>query len=294
MINISAFGYSARISETGGALHKLSYQDRDLIEPCNPDLPSVYSGDLLAPWPNRIGGGQYEFEGTHYQLPINEVARNNALHGLIAGLTWSVRDQSESSVTLTTVLKAAFYYPFEQEYFVTYSLAQSGLRWTLVVENIGSKPTPYGASVHPYLIAEPGGIVNDWSLKMPTVEYMSVDVDRLLPIAVVKCSIKNFEFDQERVIGNLFIDHAFKVDSGNAHHKIEVRAANREGVWMGFDDESHWIQIHTADRDDRETSRKSLAVEPMTCPPDVFNSSIDLIVLQPGQKHQISWFIGAL
>jgi aldose 1-epimerase len=294
MISISDSGYAAEISEIGGALHKLRFQGRDLVEPFNPDLPPVYAGDLLAPWPNRIAGGKYSFEGTDYQLPINEIARNNSLHGLIAGLTWTVTSKSESSVTLSTILHAATYYPFEQAYVVTYSLSESGLTWTLAVENIGSTPAPYGASIHPYLIASPGGSVNDWSLTMPAREYMQVDADRLLPIAVRACSIENFEFDKERVINDIFIDHAFKVDINNPIHKIEVRAANREGVWMGFDSESHWIQIHTADRDGGATSRKCLAVEPMTCPPDAFNSGIDLIVLKPGQKHQLSWFIGAL
>jgi aldose 1-epimerase len=30
----------------------------------------------------------------------------------------------------------------------------------------------------------------------------------------------------------------------------------------------------------------AVAIEPMTCPPDAFNSGIDLIVLKPGKKHE--------
>lgn len=31
----------------------------------------------------------------------------------------------------------------------------------------------------------------------------------------------------------------------------------------------------------------------MTCPPDAFNSGVDLIELEPGQKNTMSWLIGA-
>ena len=40
--------------------------------------------------------------------------------------------------------------------------------------------------------------------------------------------------------------------------------------------------------------RKSLAVEPMTCPPDAFNSGVDLVVLQPGQSHSLALTIGVV
>ena len=40
--------------------------------------------------------------------------------------------------------------------------------------------------------------------------------------------------------------------------------------------------------------RKALAVEPMTCPPDAFNSGVDLVVLEPGRSHSLALTIGAI
>ena len=37
-----------------------------------------------------------------------------------------------------------------------------------------------------------------------------------------------------------------------------------------------------------------LAIEPMTCPPDAFNSREDLILLQPGQTWTGSWGVRPL
>ncbi|KWX09966.1 galactose mutarotase, partial [Carbonactinospora thermoautotrophica] len=54
-----------------------------------------------------------------------------------------------------------------------------------------------------------------------------------------------------------------------------------------------WVQVHTADRPEPRFDRAGLAVEPMTCPPDAFNSGTDLVVLEPGAAHAASWTIGA-
>ena len=53
------------------------------------------------------------------------------------------------------------------------------------------------------------------------------------------------------------------------------------------------MQIHTADRPERALDRAGLAVEPMSCPPDAFNSGQDLVVLEPGERHTASWTISA-
>jgi aldose 1-epimerase len=55
-----------------------------------------------------------------------------------------------------------------------------------------------------------------------------------------------------------------------------------------------WVQVHTADLPLAEESRLGLAVEPMTCPPDAFNSGEDLVVLAPGEEHKAFWTIRAV
>jgi aldose 1-epimerase len=32
----------------------------------------------------------------------------------------------------------------------------------------------------------------------------------------------------------------------------------------------------------------------MTCPPDAFNSGTDLVVLEPGARHEVTWHIAAV
>ncbi len=52
--------------------------------------------------------------------------------------------------------------------------------------------------------------------------------------------------------------------------------------------------MHTADLPDPAESRRGLALEPMTCPPDAFNSGTDLVVLEPGAEHTAAWTIRAV
>jgi aldose 1-epimerase len=65
------------------------------------------------------------------------------------------------------------------------------------------------------------------------------------------------------------------------------------GVSVRWGKECRWIQVHTADRPDLD-NRIGLAVEPMTCPPDAFNSGRDLITLPVGGSVDVNWHLTAI
>jgi aldose 1-epimerase len=291
-----AFGnFRAEVRECGGGLNFLTFKDRDLVERYSGiTVPERFKGDLLAPWPNRIRDGRYQIDDDIYHLELNEENRKTALHGLINKGGWEKQEQSESEISLSFNLKTSAGYPSELIFTVTYSLSEVGLKIMLTALNIGDLRVPYGVSIHPYLVANSETKVDEWILKMPTIEYMEVDPERLLPNGVTPCAGTNFDFMKGKTIGDVFIDHAFLIDSQHLDKRIEVKDTKGNGVWMTFDEESHWIQIHTADRDNGSDARSSLAVEPMTCPPDAFNSGIDVIWLERNEQHMIEWQIGAL
>ena len=56
------------------------------------------------------------------------------------------------------------------------------------------------------------------------------------------------------------------------------------GVVLGFDDGWPWLQVFSGDTHG-ELARTSLAVEPMSCPPDAFRSGADLVVLEPEESQ---------
>jgi aldose 1-epimerase len=291
---LSFAGYSATIRSLGGALSSLEYLERPLVEAFNwNEERALYQGNNLAPWPNRIRDGRYEIGLRTFQLPITEAHRNNALHGLINSIEWQLVEKTDQRVILETLLLESEYYPSSLKFSVVYELDSIGLNWKLVAENVGNDLAPYGASIHPYLIGDPKSTVNEWTLFLPCKKYLKVDSKRLLPTGLDSCE-GDFAFQLPRIIGSLSIDHAFRIDPDNKNQRIEVRAPSNFGVWMEYDKNSKWIQIHTADRDDGPGTRGCLAVEPMTCPADAFNSRVDLLWIRPGHSHSMQWQIGAL
>ena len=292
-IVINFESYHAVIRSNGAGLSVLKYQNRDLVEPFQNVQPTKYQGDVLAPWPNRIKDGKYSYKGKNYQAPVNEKSRNNALHGLVNNVPWEVKDVSTSHVRLNTVLKSSDAYPGELDLEILYSLDHQGLKIEIKSTNVGSNSVPYGVSIHPYLIADSSTKVDEWILKIKSHKYFRVDSERLLPISIESIP-KEFDFREGMRISNTFIDHAFLLEFEGNPSEISLTSANGQGVLMRHSENLTWVQIHTADRDGGADSRRCLAVEPMTCPPDAFNSGIDVVELNPGDVHRSHWLISAI
>ncbi|WP_116953543.1 aldose 1-epimerase family protein [Jiangella endophytica] len=296
-VELSHGAYTAVVTEVGATLRELRHDDRPLVVAFGADeIRPNYRGAVLAPWPNRIADGTYTFGGVERQLPLTEPARGNALHGLAGWVRWEVASQSAAEVTLTHRLVPFTGYPHALELRVRYSLDDAGLHWTVAATNPGDGPAPYGTAPHPYLVAG-AGRVDDWSLELPAAEYLAVTPERLLPVGVEPVESAGFDFRTPRQLGDIFIDHAFTSLAADADGiaRVVVRAGDGGGVecsWVAA--ECPWVQIHTADRPGESGDRIGLAVEPMTCPPDAFNSGTDLVVLEPGRTHETTWTIAAL
>jgi len=295
-----AFGdYRAVIASIGSSLRVLQHKGRDLVVPFEAEQMHVqYRGVTLAPWPNRIADGKYSFEGSDYQVALTEPERGNALHGLAGWLDFQEIDSSESHVVLAAEIVPQFGYPFRLLLRVRWELTADGLETTVTASNTGTGAAPYGTGPHPYLVAGEGR-VDDWVLDLPVAEVMTVTEDRLIPTGVedvVSHADGAFDFRTPRAIGDVFIDHAFTsiIPNDDGRAVVRVTTADGSGVEMEWGDELPWVQVHTADQPNPDIHRIGLAVEPMTCPPDAFNSGVDLIVLQPGESSTAAWTIRAV
>ncbi|MEU6740999.1 aldose 1-epimerase family protein [Streptosporangium sandarakinum] len=282
----------AEITERSAALRVLRDGERDLVVSWPEDGPiPYYSGTLLAPWPNRVGGARYTFEGREHRLPVNEEDRGNALHGLVAETDWtavewlSVEDE-HGFVRLAHTITPTPGYPFTVALEVRHSLTPGGLTTTLTAENTGDTDAPYGCGPHPWLLA--GDDVERYELHVPADRVLLVD-DRLLPRALEDVSGTPYDFTVPRVVGDTAVDHAFTGLTADASGQATVRLRGPEGgVEVRWDASVlPWVQVCTG----TGLGHRGLAVEPMTCPPDAFNSGTDLIVLRPGEKAEASWTI---
>ena len=291
---IEADGYVAEVVEVGAALRTLTGGGRDLVRGWSVDsMMPVYSGAVLQPWPNRIGDGAYTFDGIEAQASLTEVApRYNALHGLVVWVPWRLVDRANDRVVLSYALPPSPAYPWRLECTVTYAVDASGLSWTLAARNAGDGLAPYGVSAHPYVSAGDGGPVDGWTLDLPADSYLEVDEVRLLPVEVREVTGTLFDFRGGRQIADTFVDHAFTgIAFADDTATARVLAADGSGTAVTWDRSCPWVQVHTADRPEPELNRTGLALEPMTCPPDAFRTGTDVVVLQPGESHSVTfWF----
>jgi aldose 1-epimerase len=249
----------------------------------------LYRGVTLVPWPNRVVDGRYTFDGAAQQLAITEPDRGHALHGLACWSDYRVVDRSDDAVVLETEVVAQAGYPHRLRIEVGFRLGEDGLTQTISATNTGPTRAPYGASGHPYLVGGPGR-VDAWTLELDAAQVLQVD-ERLAPQGLEAVAGTPFDFASPRAIGDLFIDHAF---TGLRAFRARVLAGDGHGAELRWDAVAPWVQVHTADRPEPEYDRAGLAVEPMTCPPDAFNSGTDLVVLEPGESHSVSWTIAAV
>ena len=296
-LRITGHGYEADIASVGASLRALTFDGRDLVVPFDADeVRPAYRGATLAPWPNRIVDGRYRFDGVEHQLPLTEPARAQALHGLLSWAEFEDRLVLDDRVALAAVIEPQTGYPFRIEVEVEYRIDAEGLRQTVTARNIGADAAPWGTGPHPYLVAGPG-LVDDWTLTLPASEVLTVTPDRLSPVAVEPVTEHpEWDFREARLLGDVFIDHAF-TELARTEGTAEVRlvTADGSGVGLAWDEGCPWVQVHTADTPAvPATHRIGLAVEPMTCPPDAFNSRVDLVTLAPGATHAASWRLFAV
>jgi aldose 1-epimerase len=271
----------------GGGIRTYSVGKREVLDGYGAEEECTSGrGQVLIPWPNRIEDGSYEFDDERHQLPLTEPERGNAIHGLVRGEPWTVAEQERSRVLMTHALEPQQGYPFSLALELEYTLSDDGLRVQTTATNVGDEVAPYGAGAQPYLRTG-GGTVDSATLRIPARTVLHSN-DRGLPVRSEPVEGSELDFRSPRPIGATVLDHAFtdleRGDDGFAR----VELADRVSLWV---DESYpYLMVFTGDPLP-DVARRSIAVEPMTCPPNAFRSGEGVIRLEPGESARSTWGI---
>jgi Galactose mutarotase and related enzymes len=268
--------YQAKIVTVGAGLAELTHDGRHIVIPHKPEeMPLAHLGKVLIPWPNRVANGCYQFGGNSLQLAVNDVASHSAIHGLLAWRDWQINQQSATEVSLIIFLPPSYGYPFMLLAEVTYRLsAIHGLHVFISTLNIGNEPAPYGAGAHPYLTCNLEKI-DSCTLTIPAKAAFGVDQP-------------NLNFTTPRPVAATQIDSTFKPSAPESEWEVRLSSSSQKMTTF-LRSRQPWLQVYSGEK----LQRNGLAVEPMSCPPDAFNSGIDLITLAPGEMHRLSFVIGA-
>jgi aldose 1-epimerase len=274
----------------GGGLRSFEAGGRELVDGFPPgERPTSGRGQVLAPWPNRIEDGRYEFDGKQLQLQLSEPEHGNAIHGLVRWATWKLAEQASDRVAMEYLLKPQPGYPFTLALGIEYALSDAGLTVTTTARNNGSEPCPYGLGQHPYLtLGTPK--VDTLQLQVPG-EVVVFSDERGIPVRTEAVDGTEYDFRESRSIGETVLDNAFTGLEHGPDGRARVLLDDPEpasGLTLWVDESYPYLQVFTGDPLP-DVARRSLAVEPMTCPANAFRTHDSLIVLEPGESTSSTW-----
>ncbi len=297
------------IPEYGGILRRLVLRKGHhlfaLLQ--SPDSPQAllsdesYASALLYPFPSRIRHGIYHFEGEDYALKLNEIKRDNALHGFVHGRVFSVVSREVTPTHAQLVVEYNYEgdtvgYPFPFALTVTYTLIQANLlpngnhsrndrMCALEIKysalNTGSGRCPAAFGWHPY-----------FTFTNESVNNMSISLPNRTPVLLDEYMIPNGKqaFEPAATIGlnEKKMDTAFAIEptSGpdNSRPFAETVLTSLDmgvqlivGQEMG-ENKLNYLVCYTP------TRRDSIAIEPLTANVDAFNNGEGLTILNPGES----------
>ncbi len=283
----------AVLTEVGATLRSFTVGDRAVVSGFAPqEWSSGGRGQVLAPWPNRLGDGRYTFEGIDAQVPLDEPERQNAIHGLVRWLPFRMVGRAQNRVSLACELHPSPGYPFALRLTIEYRLGRDGLTVVTDADNFGETDLPFGIGFHPYFEVGTSAI-DSLRLRVPADERLITD-DRGLPTGRARVDGTEFDFRSARLIGVTKLDTGFTGLERDSAGRARVELDHPDGglgttVWA--DDRFGYFMVYTGDTLALDQRRRAVAVEPMSCPPDAFRSGIDLAVVRPGARWTGAWGI---
>lgn len=272
----SISGTKAKIQLSYGAsLDELIIRNIKVITNLYPlDYKKTYPSSILFPFANRINDGQFNFNGSNYNLQCNEKQLNNAIHGLVYNKAFLVDElkkfENHAEIKLYyEELNPPTGYPFKFRVELTYKLTNEFLSLKINVINLDDKKLPFTVGWHPY--------------------FKSVDLDKSKIqfdcIKKIKCNKNNIALGFEPFNSKMPLslrkrrfDDAFVLENPD----VKFFTPEYDLVLKSSEKES-FLQLYTP------MNTNAIAIEPMTGVSDSFNNKIGLKKLSPGQSYSIEW-----
>lgn len=250
--SISHGDYTAVIAQLGATLRVFRYQGDDVTVSTGPDdVVTCCVGRVLVPFPNRLEHGSYDFDGAHYQLPVNEPERDNAIHGFGMNYYWQLERLAEDSVTLSWRVPLTEGYPFSLQVFITYTLSDSGMRIDCDAVNNGDGPAPWAMAVHPWFSNGEDAygdaidaVTARCSIKIPANTHVLTN-ENLIPTGTEAVDGTKFDFRTPTLLDQQPYDDALTDldhDADGTVTAVFTRPDGRRVAIIG--DEHHLVGMH--------------------------------------------------
>ena len=273
---------SLTISDLGARIVSLTLDGKDVIRDVAKDqVIARFSGVLLAPWPNRLKNGIWNYEGIVYRFSVNEPP-GNALHGLVFDKKFTVEQISGSEFRCSYILRDSIY-PFELEIFISYRLGSRGLESEMGAKNLSQKPAPFGMATHPYFLVNP-----QTKLQLAARSAATIDAKQI-PTGYE--SVDHLNLASGRLVSELQFDTGF-TDLDFQDGEATTRLVEPDGSYLEIWQHSplRHVMIYTTSQHPFELGMgPAIAIEPQSCPADALNSGKDLTIIPPGETVKYQW-----
>jgi aldose 1-epimerase len=169
-------------------------------------------------------------------------------------------------------------------------LSDAGLTVATTATNAGPSACPYGAGQHPYISAG-DGLIDDCVLEVPAATRILTDEERQLPCGREPVEGGVYDFRNPRRLADQRLDDPFtdlaRDGRGDATVTLGLPDGARVELWV--DERYPFVELYSGDTLAPERRRRGLAVEPMTCAPNAFQSGDGLVRLEPGASLTSRW-----
>src|SRR5665213_3660578 len=170
----------AVITEVGATLRTFVKGGVSVVEGfAGEEVPSHARGQVLFPWPNRIGEGEWTFSGRVARPTIDDVRHATASHGLVRWRPFRIEAVNQNRCVLSLLLHPTPDYPFLSEISVMYHLGSLVLTLTTTVTRRDEVPPAFRVGFQHYISMKTPTIEGS-QLEIPAKAYVAVD-DRQLP-----------------------------------------------------------------------------------------------------------------
>jgi aldose 1-epimerase len=282
--------YRWQVQRDGQAL-ELLYAAPDLFHNGRPTRSGI---PILFPFPNRIRDGRFTWDGHDYQLPQDDPAKKNAIHGFAVHHPWRVaaHGADAASAWITGVFRCSqdapdsrALWPADHEIQLTYRLSAGSLRLEAEIYNPDRINLPFGLGYHPYfrMPFTSVGAADDCLLTVPARSLWKLEES--LPTGERLPVDASCDLNRPRRFGDLNVDTVL-TDLPSASAEMPERAALQGAPGAT-------LRLHCGP-EFRELvvfvppHRQAFCVEPYTCTTDAINLQARGVeagwrVLSPGQ-----------
>jgi aldose 1-epimerase len=270
--------------------------------------PDIFGIPILFPFPNRIRGGAWQFEGKTYQF--NKPPESpTSIHGLLLNQPYQVEKRSAGrdgailgcSLDTRDFPDVGRQYPFPFKIQITYTLGPVSpasdtpdqrpevptlcLKMDVSITNTGERNMPMGFGIHPYFhtLLAPNSDATQAMITVPAAKYWELD-EALVPTGTTYSASGALDLRNGQPFAKTELDHVFtdvQLTDGISRCIIDNRDTGR-GMILESDAQFRELVVYAP------PGRSSICFEPYTCPTDAINLEAKgipagVIVLSPDE-----------